>query len=193
VKYLRRDLRGEIFGNLKVLEVAAEPDKWGHTQYYCFCSICQSIKLIVGILLTTKVRPITRCCGRSQGLTNRTHGHTAHGKTSGIYRSYRAMLSRCTNPNQPQYQWYKDVGICKRWLGVGGFERFAADMGGFRPEGTTLGRRQDSGMYCKSRCSWQTAEQQRAERLKKRAQETGRRAGIPKESAYGVCERADTN
>jgi hypothetical protein len=161
---LRKDLSDRQFGNLSVIAPVAEKSSSGHTVWFCFCSFCKQIKPVVGTLLTRKCRPITSCCGRSR--VNRTHGACSGRKRRPTYVSYRAMLSRTSNQKQSNYRWYADVGVAKRWMGKRGYERFVQDMGE-RPTGTTLGRKLDSGMYCKRRCSWQTPEQQRAERERK--------------------------
>jgi len=60
------------------------------------------------------------------------------------------------------YPWYggRGIGVCKAWQDFGEFFR---DMGK-RPEGMTIGRKDNDGDYEPSNCEWQTWEQQRAEK-----------------------------
>ena len=48
------------------------------------------------------------------------------------YNSWRAMVARCTNPNNQHYKYYggKGLTVCDRWLD---FQNFYLDMGE-RPE-----------------------------------------------------------
>ncbi len=68
------------------------------------------------------------------------HGHTAGGKISPTFSSWRAMLGRSYNPRNPGYRYYgaKGIKVCKRWRDS--FCAFLEDMGE-RPPGTTLDRR----------------------------------------------------
>jgi hypothetical protein len=162
---IRTELVNQSFGWLKVISVTDERQN-SHTIYLVNCTRCGQDAKIVGSYLTRKVRPFRYCGCRT---INQTHKHCSNGKRSGIYSSYWAMRNRVGNVNQGNHKYYSDVKICKRWLGVGGFERFAKDMGGFRPEGTTLSRLKDGRLYCKSRCRWHTVTQQREQQRLKRA------------------------
>jgi hypothetical protein len=68
------------------------------------------------------------------------------------YLSWRRMRTRCRSGA------YADRGITiePRW---NIFANFLADMGE-RPEGKTLGRKNNNGPYCKDNCEWQTAQEQ---------------------------------
>lgn len=86
----------------------------------------------------------------------RIHGHT--NPQSPTYNSWNNMRQRCTNPEHPRHaEWGgRGITVCERWQS---FENFLADMGE-RPEGMTLGRRNNDGPYDKNNCRWETAEQQ---------------------------------
>jgi hypothetical protein len=86
---------------------------------------------------------------------------SARTKT-GTYRSWSAMLTRCTNPNSARWNSYgaKGVKVCDRWRT---FNNFLADVGE-RPNGKTLGRFKDSGNYDPNNCKWMTPGEQDANR-----------------------------
>lgn len=57
-------------------------------------------------------------------------------KKSRTYQSWQSMKDRCTNPNNPDYQYYGSRGIkvCQQWIE---FPNFLEDMGE-RPPGLTI-------------------------------------------------------
>jgi hypothetical protein len=67
--------------------------------------------------------------------------------------SFNMTKQRCYNPNCRDYSYYggRGIGVCDRWRES--FENFIEDMG-FRPEGTTLERRDNNKDYSKENCFW---------------------------------------
>lgn len=77
---------------------------------------------------------------------------------SPLYRSWRSMVVRCTNPNATSYKYYGAIGVavCERWKR---FQNFYADMGD-RPEGSTLDRIDSTKGYEPTNCRWASKKQQ---------------------------------
>jgi hypothetical protein len=166
------DLVGQRFGQRLVLE-RANSDSFGHSRWCCRCD-CGNSTISRGDSLRRSVS-----CGCLRGLTVKPpsrlkHGHARGGRFSETYRSWQAMLRRCTNPNSSNYSWYgaRGVKVCERWsigeADKGGFECFLADMGE-RPAGKTLDRRDNDDGYHLQNCKWATrSEQMRNRRPQKK-------------------------
>lgn len=78
------------------------------------------------------------------------------------YRSYRAMVARCTSVRQRTYAHYgaRGISVASVWLGSGGFTRFVHDVGA-RPEGMTLDRFPNrTGNYEPGNVRWATKREQ---------------------------------
>lgn len=78
---------------------------------------------------------------------------TIHGmEGTPTYRSWRAMLDRCTNIKNSHYKDYGGRGIIvySRWFN---FVNFYEDMG-VKPKDKTLDRQDNNGNYCKDNCKW---------------------------------------
>lgn len=76
------------------------------------------------------------------------------------YQCWQDMKQRCYNPKNHNYKRYGGRGIvvCQRWLAS--FDNFVDDMGE-KPNGLTLDRTDNDGMYAPENCHWATLIEQR--------------------------------
>lgn len=79
---------------------------------------------------------------------------------------HKNMVSRCTNPKDKKFKYYKKVGITPEWLM---FDNFTSDMfydfclhaARFGTKETTIEREDNKKGYAKSNCVWATWDVQR--------------------------------
>lgn len=114
--------------------------------------------------LTSLRKGAVKSCGCFQRELRTKHGiFVGRGnKTTPEYRSWTAMLHRCTNSKHMSYHRYGGRGImvCERWKE---FANFLADMG-LRPMGKSLDRINNDGNYEPGNCRWATPKEQQANR-----------------------------
>ncbi len=163
------DLTGQLFGRLTVLG-RADRDARHRWRWRCVC-LCTKVSAVRSDNLTRGHIVSCGCfCAEKSRARMTTHGLSY----SPEYVSWRAMITRCLNPNHPHYADYGGRGIliCPEWMAS--FEAFYRDMGP-RPEPKklySLDRVNPNGHYDKENCRWATPAQQ-AETKRPRGAATG--------------------
>ena len=145
------DLTGQRFERLTALTYTGANGMW-----LCRCD-CGKEKTVSGVELR---RGRTRSCGclhreiAKTGDCRRVHGMSS----SPEYRSWSAMLTRCTDSTRKEFKNYggRGITVCEEWKS---FEVFFADMGK-RPPKTTLDRIDVDGNYEPGNCRWATNKEQ---------------------------------
>lgn len=153
------DLAGKKFGKLTVISRGPDTNRKNKApRWYCRCDCGNpELKLVEGGDLRSKEEPTLTCgCGGEGvgGTKNRIHGLSK----TGIYSSYNAMHRRCYNNKNKYFKYYggRGITVCDRWSmnSKDGLINFVEDMGGERPVGGSLERKDVNGDYTPENCIW---------------------------------------
>jgi len=85
------------------------------------------------------------------------HGQARKGQESALYKVWKGMLQRCSDPNCESWKNYGQRGITVKWQS---FEEFERDMAATYQKGLTIERDDFNGHYEKSNCRWIPRRQQ---------------------------------
>lgn len=85
---------------------------------------------------------------------------TKHGAwNTPLFKVWKTMVDRCTNPKNHKYERYgqRGISVCKEWLD---YHTFAKDMSHDYKDGLTIDRIDNDGNYEPGNCRWSTTKQQ---------------------------------
>jgi|SRR5208282_367021 len=152
------DIQGKRFGRLLVIGRARNLKVNGHTyaRWECQCDCGEVVTVRAASLRYGN----TQSCGCYQSAraseARRTHGMSR----TRLYGIWRAMISRCSNPNVVNYHNYggRGIAVCRQWQNSGNFIRWALSHG--YQSGLMIERRNNDRGYKPSNCYWATRKQQ---------------------------------
>lgn len=144
------DWIGRRFGKLVVTELLGYTHNPSIRRYRLLCD-CGNVVTALSTLLYGRMT----CCGCSRKVRRVRHGLYR----SAEYRIWRAMWTRCTNPNHRSYHNYGGRGITidARWKD---FTAFYADMGERPSAKHSIDRVNNNCGYGPDNCRWATMAEQ---------------------------------
>lgn len=154
-KLQRSSLVGKRFGKWLVISKSDNKSSNGTYIWNCLCDCGNNGQVKTNELNLGASTKCKKCAMEYLKRINTTHGMT---KTT-EYNSWKGMIQRCTNPDDPSYKDWggRGVTVCDRWLI---FSNFLEDMGEKPQPGLTIERKKNNLGYFKENCEWATKMEQ---------------------------------
>lgn len=149
-----RDLKGMIFGTIKVLDYQGKKNR--HPIWKCICLRCgyEFERSSYGLKIT-HMKGCKKC---------RFH----HSSRTRLYRIWQGIKSRCFNKKYKLYESYGARGItmCDNWHDFTNFQKLALNQG--YKDNLSIERINVNGNYSPENCKWATNQEQQNNKRKTR-------------------------
>lgn len=112
-----KDLTGLVFGSLTAVKPSHVTNNMVYWEFLCVCGKTHVARGNTVKHQAKKGDPELPSCGCIEMSRKTKHGFRTVSDTHPAYRVYRGMMTRCYNPNSPEYKWYggKGVTVCEEW------------------------------------------------------------------------------
>lgn len=147
---------GMRYGKLTLTNQPYRPDPH-NKRFYVHC-VCQC-GAAMHVPFHNLVNGSPKSCRACSNVASRKAGCPEGSKKNPTYRSWKAMVQRCTLSTDPCWSLYggRGITVCERWLT---FENFLADMGQRPSMKHSIDRKDRNGNYEPDNCRWATAIEQ---------------------------------
>lgn len=149
------NMLGRRYGNLRAISLVGPNNSRGMIwRFECDCGV--RFNADGSEVRRGNKRQCPECAKRSMVKSKTTHGMSGTDE----YRIWRAIKSRCLNPNSDAYNYYggRGIGMFPAWANC--FMTFFNDMGSRPTKMHTVERINNGGDYEPSNCVWATRKQQ---------------------------------